>query len=163
MQPLDTLLSFSNYNLQNAAFAAFTPHFRAAGVRQLASASPFSMGLLTPRPPPWHPAPQQIHTIVKRAAESCEAAELTGGLPSLALGFSLRRARGHAMDDVPSVVGLSNLREVHETMRVWREVSGQQDAAEDQARNVLEEEVRAMFAREGWDGWCWPSPPPEAL
>ncbi|KZW04431.1 Aldo/keto reductase, partial [Exidia glandulosa HHB12029] len=147
IRPLDTLLSFSNYNLQNASFALYAPYFLETGIRQLSSASPFSMGLLTPKPPAWHPAPAPVHALVKQAAE-----EVCGGLeklPDLALGFSLRRDHGgEALKDVPSVVGLSNLRELHETVRVWREVHGGSQL-QDATRREKEVKVREMFKSEG--------------
>ncbi|EJD54031.1 Aldo/keto reductase [Auricularia subglabra TFB-10046 SS5] len=155
--PLDTVLSYSNYNLQNAAFAAFAPHLKAAGVRQLGTASPFNMGLLTPNPPPWHPAPPPLQALVRKAGETHE-------LPALALGFSFRRRDEEALRDVVHVVGLSKLSEVHQSMRVWREVNvGVEGKAGDGSwRAKAEEEVRTLFREGGWEDWSWASPPDDA-
>ena len=152
--PLDTILSYSNYDLQNPSFASFVPQFKAAGLVQVATASPFSMGLLTPRPPEWHPAPPALRDVVKQAAALTDDAGFAGGLPAVALGFALRQTVG--LEEVPRVVGLSNLREVHETMRVWRGVNEGSELGK--ASKALEEQVRTLFASAGWAGWCWASP-----
>lgn len=155
--PLDTVLSYSNHNLQNASLGAFAPHLKAAGVRQLGTASPLNMGLLTRAPPPWHPAPPALQDLVRAAGE-------THDLPDLALGFSFRRrddGKEEALRDVVHVVGLSKVGEVHHAMRVWREVNADAEGG-DERRKAAEEEVRALFRGGGWEDWAWPSPPDDA-
>ena len=57
---------------------------------------------------------------------------------------------------IPVVVGLSNLREVHETVAAWRWANDLDDGR----REELERKAalaRAVFERTGTAGWTWPS------
>jgi D-arabinose 1-dehydrogenase len=151
-KPLDIVLSYCHLTLQNTVFKTFAPQFRGrAQVGKLVTASPLSMALLTPNPPAWHPAPTGLLKAVSLAQMS--HAEWPGGLPNLALGYSIRNAR---LEDcrVPVAVGLSSPREVHECMRVWREISGH----DDEGRRAREEEVRKVIDESGFLDWSWPSP-----
>lgn len=112
-EPLDVLLSYSHLTLQNSRFNTFAPHFyERAKVKQLLAASPLSMGLLTSTPPTWHPAPRELKSAV------VEAQQVGPSLPNLALGYASRQTS----TKVPLVVGFSSPREVHECVKVWREV-----------------------------------------
>ncbi|KAF9246885.1 Aldo/keto reductase family-domain-containing protein [Melanogaster broomeanus] len=88
-----------------------------AGVKQVISASPLSMGLLTPTPPAWHPASDNIKEAVKEAVELAKASG--AGLPELALQYAFQKAREA---EIPTVVGLSSLKDVHENARIWYEI-----------------------------------------
>lgn len=153
-EPLDVLLSYSHLNLQNATFAAFAPALRdRARVKQLLTASPLNMGLLTSTPPAWIPAPKALRDAVRAAEEAVAADENgEGGIVDVALGYAYRVAREA---DLPSVVGLSRPREVHETMRVWRELQKEDDAA---AARRLAREERALGALSEFAGYSWASP-----
>lgn len=144
-EPVDSLLSYSHSNLQNNNFHTFVPHFRKrAGIQQLLSASPLNMGLLTPSPPPWHPATPELKAVTKQALGLSE--NWPGGLPDIALGYSMREA---AANGLPTVVGLSSPKEVHEAVRVWREVAG---------RYEIEQAVIELYEQSGTLGWSWASP-----
>lgn len=150
-RPVDVILSYSHLCLQNATFLDFVPHFYArAQVEQLVPASPLSMGMLTPIPPPWHPAPPEL----KQAVADAHAA-WGGDFPELAVGYSLRQsgALGRAL---PLVVGFSNPREVHECVRVWREVRAAVGEGSEGERG--EESAREVFRKAGYLGWSWASP-----
>ena len=59
---------------------------------------------------------------------------------------------------IPVVVGLSNLREVHETVAAWRWAN--LNDLDDGRREELERKAalaRAVFERTGTAGWMWPS------
>lgn len=108
------------------------------------------MGLLTPAPPPWHPAPKDLLIANKEAGRV--SASWAGGLPNLALGYAMR----HSIDvEMPMAVGFSTLREVHESVRVWREVQAGLDGAN---RRHKEEEVTKVFDRAGFKDYSWSSP-----
>ncbi|KAG8956653.1 hypothetical protein FRC04_000131 [Tulasnella sp. 424] len=164
-KPLDIVLSFSQYNLQNTTFAAFFPEFtQRAKVARVLTASPFSMGLLTNSPPDWHPAPGPLKDLVKRVIESDEVKTWAGGLPNIALGYSFRRegtVMGQAAAQVPTVVGFSNTQHVHESVAVWREVCTLPGEAE--RRKAAENGVIKMFENEGWMDKSWPNGPKEWL
>lgn len=151
-EPLDILLSYSHYTLQNRAFELFCPHFlERAKVEQLVIASPFSMGLLTSKTPKWHPAPQELLKVKEDALGLCEDWE--GGLPDLALGFSLREGEDK-MREIPRVVGLSSLQEVHAAIKAWRQVRDGQDTKRLEKENA----VKNIFKNVGLEGYSWQSP-----
>lgn len=149
--PIDALLSYCHLTLQNAALAGFAPHLvRRAGVASVLNASPFSMGLLTSAgAPKWHPAPAGLREAQAKAAEALKGEGVE--LADVALGYSLRAGKG-----MPLVVGLSNPREVHENVRVWREVLAEGD--QNEVRERRERMVREMIKDAGYMDWSWPSP-----
>lgn len=152
-EPLDVLLSYSHLNLQNDAFEQFLPIFRQrARIPQFVAASPINMGLLSPSPPSWHPATPEIREAARRANEVCNRAGWDGGLPNIALGFAYRKSREM---DVPMVVGLSRPHEVHENVKVWREIQ-EESEADIKARTACEKAVVDEF--EGTRGLSWASP-----
>lgn len=153
-KPLDLVLSYSHLNLQNATFTSFASQFHErARVKQLLTASPLNMGLLTPTPPGWHPAPDKLHQAVSDARQKGEGWE--GGLPNLALGYAIRNS-GASGGDIPLVTGFSHPREVHECMEVWKEVT---DVAHNTNRQAVEDSVVEVFKRSGFLNWSWASPP----
>ncbi|KNZ75693.1 D-arabinose 1-dehydrogenase [Termitomyces sp. J132] len=148
-KPVDIILSYSHLTLQNDTFIQFAPELRErAKVKQLLAASPFSMGLLTSSPPPWHPAPAEMKAVVKVAA-----GVWPDGLPNLALGYAIRNT-GSVRGKTPLVVGFSTPEEVHECVRVWREM--QDGGSED--RKKTEGVVRDIFSKAGYLNWSWASP-----
>ena len=71
-------------------------------------------------------------------------------MPGLATGFGFKRGDECAM---PVVVGLSNLREVHEAVSAWRAVREGKDA---EKRAELEERVIGVFGE--MQGYMWEVP-----
>ncbi len=85
--PLDTILSYCQFALNNAALQADLPFYRQRGVGVI-NASPLSMGLLTQRgAPPWHPASPQLKAACHSAAQLCRAQGVD--IAQLALQFAL--------------------------------------------------------------------------
>ncbi|KAH9843713.1 NADP-dependent oxidoreductase domain-containing protein [Rhodofomes roseus] len=151
-KPLDVLLSYSHLTLQNSAFAEFAPLLRErARVGQLLTASPLNMGLLTPNPPKWHPAPPELKEAVKKVEEAC--ADWDGRMVNIAVGYGYRKA---AELSVPMVAGLSNPREVHESMRAWRDLK-------QSSEKRIAQEQKAFEIFDGYQGWSWASPPDNLL
>lgn len=149
-EAVDVILSYSHLSLQNSTFLQYAPQLRGrAQVGQLLAASPFSMGLLTPSPPAWHPAPAALSASVKQALDVWHR-----GLPDLALGFSIRNTGNAHGDSIPLVAGFSTPQEVHECIRVWREL--QDGAHEDRKR--AEDSVQDIFRNSGYLDWSWASP-----
>ena len=149
-KPVDILLSYSHLCLQNSTFLEFIPHFyERAKVGQLLAASPLSMGLLTPKPPSWHPAPPELRRAVVDASLTW-----AGDFPNLAVGYSMRRTIivGKQM---ALVIGLSTPREVHEAVKVWREVIG---GSEDEERRKGEVLAQKVIRNAGYLDWSWASP-----
>lgn len=98
------------------------------------------------------------------------------GLPDIAVGYSFKQSEavgggGGGSGGAPNVVGMSDLREVHENVRVWREVKGGgrgrgRDGRESESegererraeREACEAAVVELF--EGVKNWAWASPP----
>ncbi|KAF9779561.1 Aldo/keto reductase [Thelephora terrestris] len=148
--PVDVVMSYCHLTIQNDTLASFANEFaERAGVRQLLTASPLCMGLLTPNPPEWSPAPPKLRSASLDAVDVCSA--WAGGLPNVAQGFAYRHARTLG---IPTVVGMGSLEQVHETMRVWREVASDERIQ----RKEFEDRVSRIFEASGYRNYSWPSP-----
>ncbi|PRP74683.1 hypothetical protein PROFUN_03605 [Planoprotostelium fungivorum] len=158
-RPLDAIMSFSHSNLQNYSLANYTPHFHdSAGVKNILTASPLNMGLLTERgPPSWHPSPTGLRDTAHRAADMCRDRGTT--LMKVAEGFSMRwdefvgRTTGKS-GGPPStvVVGLSNPREVHEAVDVYVSLKKKEEREKHDEDMKL---VMKVFQDDGWANWNW--------
>ena len=85
--PLDVILSYNHYTLQNTMLADLVPYLKAKGVG-IMNAAPFSARLLTNAPlPPWHKATPEVRAVCRRAAEHCQARGVD--IAQLALQYSL--------------------------------------------------------------------------
>ncbi|EXG82933.1 aldo/keto reductase [Cryptosporangium arvum] len=85
--PVDTVLSYCHYTLQNSTLGERLPFFADRGVDVL-NASPLSMGLLTDAGPPgWHPAPAAVRAACAEAAAHCRERGTT--IVDLALRFAV--------------------------------------------------------------------------
>jgi L-galactose dehydrogenase len=85
--PLDVVLSYNHYTLQNTMLADLVPYLRAKGVG-IMNAAPFSARLLTRQAlPPWHKATPKVRQIAKEAADHCAKAGVD--IAQLALQFSI--------------------------------------------------------------------------
>ncbi|OBZ71940.1 L-galactose dehydrogenase [Grifola frondosa] len=149
-KPLDVLLSYSHLHLQNSTLAAFVPTLsHACAHPQLLTASRSTWACsLRPRPP--GTAPPALKEAAQKASQLCVDDKWEGGLPNLAVGFGCRMAEAL---DLPVVVGLCNLREVHENVAVWRENKERKDQ---ENRIALERQVLKVFG--DTQGWSWASP-----
>jgi len=103
------------------------------------------MGLLTSKPPSWHPAPDALRAVV------VDAFKVAPDLPNLALGYTAR----HTATKTPLVVGLSNVTEVHECVKIWREVH---ENRRGEGRLEQEKAVTQRFGRSDYLDWSWQSP-----
>lgn len=98
--PVDTVMSYCQYTLQDRRLAQRGAQFERAGTA-VVNASPLAMGALTDRgPAPWHPAPAPVLERCAAAAALCRArgadiaglaiqfAVSTGGFASTVVGTS---------------------------------------------------------------------------
>jgi L-galactose dehydrogenase len=86
--PLDVILSYNHYTLQNTMLADLVPYLKGKGVG-IMNAAPFSARLLTNAPlPAWHKATPQVREIAAKAAR--HAASRGSDIAKLALQFSIR-------------------------------------------------------------------------
>src|SRR6478752_171261 len=86
--PLDVILSYNHYTLQNTMLLDFVPYLKGKGIGVM-NAAPFSARLLTAAPlPKWHKATPEVRAVAARAAEHCKSKG--SDIAKLALQFSTR-------------------------------------------------------------------------
>ncbi len=150
-EPLDVVMSYANYTLQNTRLRTEgIPRLVAAGVDIVPNASLLGMGLLRRQGVPvgamgnWHPAPDELRTAIHfasqwtdRQGEKLEVVAVRFALESWLREGSTAGAYGDLLGSSDaaystafttreklgvSVMGVSKLEELDETMRVWRSV-----------------------------------------
>ncbi|PLN76418.1 Aldo/keto reductase family-domain-containing protein [Aspergillus taichungensis] len=155
-EPLDIVMSYANFTLQNTRLRSRAlPRLIAAGVDCVPNASPLGMGLLRRRGVPigsmgdFHPAPDALRHAVHAADQLADAhgdrlevvairfaleSWLRDGAPVGALGPPLARAphadpgflsaatMGTGERLGVSVIGVSTVDELTETLRVWHSI-----------------------------------------
>lgn len=135
---LDAVISYCHYCLFNTGLEDLIPVARSRGTRVI-NASPLGMGLLADAPPPdWHPAPPDLVTACRRAAEICAAHGVQ--LADLALQFAMG-----AQGVWTTVIGMPTTDQVERNVR----------AAEIEPDRELLAAVREVLAPV--DGTTWPS------
>lgn len=88
---VESILSFCHYTLNDDSLVDYLDFFEENSVGVI-NASPFSMGLLTERgAPEWHPAPEQLQILCKRAADFCK--NKGERIEKLAIQFSIANPR----------------------------------------------------------------------
>lgn len=163
-EPLDAAMSYANYTLQNTRLSSIAvPRLEAAGVDVVPNASVLGMGLLRRTGVPigahgdFHPSPVELRTAIQKASDWCD--KLENRIEKVAIRFALEAwmreggsvgSKGDPASGIPwrrervepnvaklgvSVMGVSNIHELNETMRVWRSIldgleGGEQTAVE---------------------------------
>jgi aryl-alcohol dehydrogenase-like predicted oxidoreductase len=85
--PLDVVLSYNHYTLQNTMFADLVPYLKEKNVG-IMNAAPFSARLLTNDPlPPWHKATPFVRETARKAADHCRSRGVD--IAKLALQYSI--------------------------------------------------------------------------
>jgi aryl-alcohol dehydrogenase-like predicted oxidoreductase len=129
---LDAVMSYANFTLQNDSLKGGIERLKRAGVSCVPNASPLGMGLLRKKGVPvggkgdFHPAPMELRRRVLEAAkwvegrgEKLEVVSIRWALESWAReGATVGGVGGIGVN----VMGVSNLEELEETMRVWNSV-----------------------------------------
>ena len=150
-EPLDAVMSYANFTLQNTRlFSEGITRLVNAGVDIVPNASPLGMGLLRRQGPPigamgnWHPAPDELRQAIRTASDWTDmqgeklevvavrfALEnwLREGAKAGTLGDPLASAADTYQSTLVakekvgvSVMGVSRIEELDETIRVWRSV-----------------------------------------
>jgi aryl-alcohol dehydrogenase-like predicted oxidoreductase len=209
-EPLDAVMSYANFTLQNTRLLSEgLPRLLAAGVDVIPNASPLGMGLLRRQGPPigamgnWHPAPDELRQAIAAASEwidsQGEKLEVVAvrfaletwmreGAKAGALGDPLGSTREAYQSRSKSVgklgvtvMGVSKIDELDETLRVWRSVLDglvddldqdqgsitPSDAVSDhewslqrrQRIRVLAKSIRGVIGQ--WADFAWASPGPD--
>lgn len=129
---LDVILSYSNHTLQCDLLTGYREKRFAAKPRgsrkdwtapRLLSASPFSMGLLTDSEPPfWHPATPELRQACKEVSKQLQSKG--SSLAKTAAQYGIRGAEVRERDStrplLSTIVGLSNVNEVHTLIQSYR-------------------------------------------
>lgn len=111
--PLDVILSYNHYTLQNTMLADLAPYLKQKGVG-IMNAAPFSARLLTNQPlPAWHKATPEVRRVAQQAAQ--HAAAKGSDIAKLAVQFSVRHP-----DLATCIVGSANPNNVQQWAR-WIE------------------------------------------
>jgi aryl-alcohol dehydrogenase-like predicted oxidoreductase len=106
--PLDVILSYNHYTLQNTMLADLVPYLKGKGVG-IMNAAPFSARLLTNATlPAWHKATPLVRETARKAAEHCQSKGVD--IAKLALQYSIANA-----DLSTCVVGSAN----PENVKLW--------------------------------------------
>jgi len=151
-EPLDAVMSYANFTLQNTTLASqAVPRLRAAGVDVVPNASMLGMGLLRRDGVPvgslgdWHPASPGLRAAVRTASDFCDrhgerleviairyaleswltAGSAVGSWGDPAAGVPWRRESNSQVGGQKlgvSVMGVSTASELEKTMQVWRSI-----------------------------------------
>lgn len=112
--PLDVMLSYNHYTLQNTMLGDLIPYLQEKGVG-IMNAAPFSARLLTNAPlPRWHKATPEVRAICRKAAEHCRSRGVD--IAQLAVQFSIANR-----DITTCVTGSASPERVREWAR-WAEL-----------------------------------------
>ena len=205
-EPLDVVMSYANFTLQNTLLSSTgLRRLKAARVDVVPNASVLGMGLLRQDGVPlgaqgdWHPSPSELRSVVAEASKWCS--EQNDKIEKIAIRYSIETwmrdaasvgSRGDPASGIPwkretierfggtklgvSVIGVSKVEELDETMRVWRSILDGLDNGEEIALESgrgtgehlwslkRQEQVRklARGIRKilgPWVDFTWPSPP----
>ena len=86
--PLDVILSYNHYTLQNTMLADLIGYLKQKNVG-IMNAAPFSARLLTNDPlPAWHKATAEVRAVTRRAAQHCQSRGVD--IAQLAVQFSIQ-------------------------------------------------------------------------
>ena len=150
-EPLDAVMSYANFTLQNTLLSSVgVPRFQAANVDVVPNASVLGMGLLRRTGVPigaqgdFHPSPVELRQAIQKASDWCDLRD--NRIEKVAIRYALETwmregspmgSKGDPASGIPwrrekvapdapklgvSVMGVSNIEELDETMRVWRSI-----------------------------------------
>ena len=106
--PVDAILSYNHYTLQNTMLSDLVPYLKDKGVGVM-NAAPFSARLLTNAPlPKWHKATPLVREVAKKAADHCQSKG--SDIAKLAVQYSIANP-----DMSTCVVGSAN----PENVKLW--------------------------------------------
>lgn len=159
-KPLDVILSYCHYTLQNSKLAEYVPKFRAAGVRYIANASPLGMALFRDAgPPDWHPA----HADLREAAKACAQAAKENGLniAELASIYSFSGREPSNLDC--TYIGCENADDVKRALDTLERVKARKQGTETPSEQEVQvlEKIRSLLAP--YQNYSWQSPTPKEL
>jgi len=113
---VDVILSYCHYGVNDTSLVDLLPYLKSKGVGVI-TASPLAMGLLTDNgPPDWHPAPEELKSACRAAAEYCS--KKGKSITKLAMQYSLMN------NEISTVlVGMNSSKQVEENVAAALELS----------------------------------------
>jgi D-arabinose 1-dehydrogenase len=189
-EPLDCVMSYANFTLQNTRLETEgLKRLKAAGVDVVPNASILGMGLLRRDGAPvgaagdWHPAPNGLRLACQAASDFCdsrgeklEVVAIRWALETwLSVGGNIGSTSGLSCDVTKnpelfsgkglgvSVIGVSNIEELDETMRIWWSILGGLEEkvieADQWQSNTIQELTAGIWEVLGeWKDFAWASP-----
>lgn len=149
---VDTALSYCHHTLFDRTLQEIVPYLQDKGLGVI-NASPLSMGLLTPQgPPSWHPAPEEVKDLCRRAAEL--AASKGVDISKIAIADAVRNA-----DIASTLVGMSSVEVVRQNVSNVLQALGLEPNDKAAAEEAALKAVGELF--EPIMGTSWPSGRPE--
>ncbi|KAI9050976.1 hypothetical protein LZ554_005086 [Drepanopeziza brunnea f. sp. 'monogermtubi'] len=180
-EPLDAVMSYANFTLQNTTLQSRgLERLRRAGVSCVPNASILGMGLMRQVGVPvggkgdFHPAPKELREKCMEAAKLVQDTGERLEVVSLRWGLDAWSREGATLGGVGgigvSVMGVSNLEELEETMQVWESVldglplagrvvsKEKEELSLRRAAEVAEKgkDVQGMLGQ--WKDYTWASP-----
>ncbi|TFB07669.1 D-arabinose 1-dehydrogenase [Trichoderma ghanense] len=167
-EPLDAVLSYGNFCLQNGRLGRpdFLQRFRAARVECLLNASILNMGLLTTRGvdngpmASWHPSPPELRRacatlsqIAKDNGEHLEGVAIRWALENWARAgkdFGTTAYVGAGPRIGASVMGVTAVAELDETWDLWRSVIGPVIGTRDDAASEKSDKIARLVEDKMW-------------
>lgn len=144
---VDCVLSYCHYTVCDSTLDSLVPYLKSKHVG-IINASPLCMGLLTKRgPPEWHPAPAELVSAAKAAADACT--ELGVDIADVALQYSLQNENIST-----TLVGMCTTQQVQENCAAVLKALGvgtNNDAAFDKASQTVHDILRPVHNS------TWPS------
>lgn len=158
-QPVDIVQTYAHQTILCASMEGYLPAFTDLGVK-IVNAAPLSMGLLTTGGgPDWHPA-RKMPELFGATREAVQVAKDCGSsIEDVACAFGYRTVL-QGGEPVPVVIGCTDLKQLHQTLKVYADV---QRGAGDEKRDAAEKEVLALFKAKGVHNLSWQSPAPDAF
>ncbi|MCJ1354824.1 MAG: hypothetical protein MMC33_004814 [Icmadophila ericetorum] len=206
-EPLDAVMSYANYTLQNTRLLSEAlPRLKAGEVDVVPNASVLGMGLLRRDGVPiggqgdFHPSPEGLRSAIKKASDWCD--EHGDRIEKVAIRYALESwmlegkevgSSGDPASGVPwkresiddlsvrklgvSLMGVSNLEELEETIKVWKSILDGLEGGEQSGVNsggesndriwslARKEEIQKLAGgikqeMGEWVDYIWPSPGP---
>ncbi|OLL27169.1 D-arabinose 1-dehydrogenase [Neolecta irregularis DAH-3] len=142
-KPLDLILTYTKFTLQNTTLKKFLPKIHGAGVKVVLNAGALSMGMLRPQGPPlWHPASAELRNAAQKACEWAQNHD--NDIASLALRFVFTHWTESA-----NVTGIGSVNELEVCVQeYWR--------AQKKDSEELFEGIQKVFGQHMHE--TWPSP-----
>ncbi|KAK5995365.1 D-arabinose 1-dehydrogenase [Cladobotryum mycophilum] len=166
-EPLDAILSYGNFCIQNTTLGRsdLLERFRLARVECILNASMLNMGLLTTRGADkgpmasWHPAPTELRkacndlaAIAQNSGEHLEEVAIRWALENWARVGALfgTTAYGGGPRIGASVMGVTAVTELEETWELWTSVIGLLTSARNRAAAQRRDKIAALVRDEMW-------------